>query len=111
VRFVTWCFDGGGRLVGAFTGSRRSSRAQLVLTDSPPFDVRGVRTGSAARTARKRLRHERKLGRARGAIVLVIRERRRQLLVGVASGRVRWLAVAAPKLSRRGTLRLLGAAP
>jgi hypothetical protein len=107
VRYVTWCFEGGTRLLAAFTGPRDRSKAQLVLTDSPPFDARGVRTGSAARTARKRLKGERRLAKN----VLVLRERKRQLVVGLGRGRVTYLAVAQPKLSRRGVLRLLRAAP
>jgi hypothetical protein len=107
VRYATWCYEGGGKLVAAFTGRSDRSRAQLVWTNSPPFDVRGIRTGSASRTARKRLKGERTLTRG----VLVLRERRRQLLVGIARSRVTYLAVAQPKLSRRGTLRLLRGLP
>ena len=107
LRYAVWCFEGGGKLVAAFTGSGDRSRAQLVLTNAAPFDARGIRTGSAARTARKRLRGEKRLTRG----VLVVRERRRQLLVGLARSRVSYLAVAKPKLSRRGVLKLLRAAP
>jgi hypothetical protein len=110
-RYVTWCFDGGGKLVAAFAGRGDRSRAQLVWTNSAPFDVRAVRTGSAARTARRRLKGEKRLGRIGATTVLVKRERRRQLLVGLSRSRVTYLAVAGPKLSRRGTLRLLRALP
>jgi hypothetical protein len=106
-RYITWCLDGGGRLVAAFGGRSARSRARLVLTDSPPFDARGVRTGSSSRTARRRLRGERRLGRVAGATVLAERGRRRQLVVGVRRGRVAYLAVAAPKLGRRAVRRLL----
>jgi hypothetical protein len=107
VRYATWCFEGGTKLVAAFTGRGGSARTQLVWTNSPPFDVRAVRVGSAAKTARKRLRGEKRLA----AGVLVIRERKRQLLVGIARGKVTYLAVAAPRLSRRGTLKLLRGLP
>ena len=110
-RWLTWCYEGGGRLVAGFTGARDRSRALVVLTDSPPFDARGVRAGVTSRVARRRLRRERRLGKVRGATVLVVRERRRQLLVGVTRGRVTWVGIAAPKLSRRGLVRLLRAAP
>ena len=111
LRYATWCFEGGGKLVAAFTGRGDRAKAQLVLTNAAPFDVRGLRTGSAARTARKRLKGERRLGRIGRTRVLVIRERRRQLIVGLTRSRVSYLAVAQPKLSRRGTLKLLRAAP
>ncbi len=107
VRYVTWCFEGGGKLVAAFTGRNDRAKAQLVWTNAQPFDVRSVRTGSAARTARKRLKGEKRLARG----VLVIRERKRQLLVGLARSRVTYLAVAPPKMSRRGVLKLLRNAP
>jgi hypothetical protein len=110
-RYMTWCFEGGGRLVAAFTGRRDRARAQLVLTDSPPFDARGVRVGTSSRVAKRRLKRERRLAKVRGATALVVRERKRQLLVGVARGRVAWVAIAGPKLSRRGVVKLLRAAP
>ena len=108
LRYLTWCFEGGGRLVAAFSGRSSRARAQLVLTDAPPFDtLRGVRTGSSARFARRALRRERRLGRVRGVSVLRVAQRRRQLLVGVRRGRVAYLAVAQRKLGRRSVLRLL----
>ena len=111
VRWLTWCYEGGGRLVAAFTGSSSRSRAQLVFTDAAPFDARRIRTGSSSRFARRALKRERRLGKVRGSTVLVVRERRRQLLVAVARSRVTWVGIAAPKLSRRGVVRLLRAAP
>jgi hypothetical protein len=110
-RYMTWCFEGGGRLLAAFTGRRDAARAQLVLTDSPPFDARGVRTGTSSRVAKRRLKREKRLGKVRGTTVLVVRERKRQLLVGLLRGRVTYVAIAAPRLSRRGVLKLLRAAP
>ena len=110
-RFVVWCYEGGARLVAAFTGAKDRSRAQLVFTDAAPFDARGVRTGLSSRAARLRLRRERRLGKVAGSTVLVVRSRRRQLLVAVARSRVTWVGIAAPKLSRRGVVRLLRAAP
>jgi hypothetical protein len=110
-RYMAWCFEGGGRLLAAFTGRRDAARAQLVLTDSPPFDARGVRVGTTSRVATRRLERERRLGKVRGARVVVVRERKRQLLAGVARGRVSYVAIAAPRLSRRGVVKLLRAAP
>jgi hypothetical protein len=106
-RWMTWCFDGGGRLLAGF-GSRG---ADVVLTDSPPFDTHGIRTGTRARTARRRLRGARRIGRARGVLVLARRERGRRLLVGLRHGRVAYLAVARPRVSGRRALRYLRSLP
>jgi len=111
LRYAVWCFEGGGRLVSAFTGRGDRAKAQLVWTNATPFDVRAVRTGSAARTARKRLRGEKRLGRIGKTTVLVIRSRKRQLLLGLTRTRVSYLAVAQPKLSRRGVVKLLRGVP
>jgi hypothetical protein len=107
LRYMTWCFEGGGRLVAAFSGRGPRSRAQLVLTNSPPFDTRGIRTGSSARFARRALKRERRLARVRGVSVIGVREKRRQLLVGLQRGRVAYVAVAQRKLGRRSVVRLL----
>jgi hypothetical protein len=106
-RWMTWCFDGGGRL---FVAVRRS-RADLVVTDSRPFDTHGIRPGTGGRTARRLLRGERRLGRVRGAAVFVKRERHRRLLVGIRRGRVAYLAVARPRVSNRRALRYLRTLP
>ncbi|MDX6585259.1 MAG: hypothetical protein QOI10_4443 [Solirubrobacterales bacterium] len=104
---MTWCFDGGGRLVVGFgrTG------ADLVLTNSRPFDTHGIRQGTRGKVARRKVRGERRLGRVRGVTVFAKRERRRRLLVGLRRGRVAYLAVARPKLSNRATLRYLRTQP
>jgi hypothetical protein len=104
-RYAAWCFDGGGRLAAAF--GRRDERVQVLLTDSPPFDAHGVRTGSHAATARKRLHGERSLGRAAGARVVCAREKRRRLCVALRGGRVRWVAIGRPAVGRARTLRYL----
>jgi hypothetical protein len=106
-RWMTWCFDGGGRLLAAFGGRG----ADLVFTNASPFDTYGIRPGLRGRTARKRLRGERRLGKALGATVYSKRDRRRRLLVGIRGGRVKYLAVARPKLSKRAALRYLRTRP
>ena len=111
LRYMTWCFEGGGRLVAAFSGRGARSKAQLVLTNSPPFDTRGVRTGSSSRYARRALKRERRLARVRGVSVLVVRQRRRQLLVGLQRGRVAYVAVAQRGLKRRSVVKLLRRLP
>jgi hypothetical protein len=104
-RWMTWCFDGGGRLAAAL-GARG---VDLVLTDAAPFDTHGIRAGTRARTARRLLHGERRLGRVRGSTVLGTRERGRRLLVGLRRGRVAYLAVTRPSLSPRRALRYLRA--
>jgi hypothetical protein len=108
-RWMTWCFDGGGRLLAAF-GPRKKG-ADLVLTTAAPFDTHGIRPGTRARTARKRLRGERRLGRARGATIFAKRERHRRLLVAIKARRVTFLAVTRRKLGKRTTLRYLRTRP
>jgi hypothetical protein len=104
---MTWCFDGGGRLMAAF--GRKG--ADLVLTNAAPFDTHGIRPGTRARTARKRLRGERRLGRARGATVYAKRERHRRLVVAIKRGRVTYLAVTRPRLAKRRALHYLRTRP
>src|SRR4051794_22146862 len=106
-RWMTWCFDGGGRLYGAFAGHG----ADLVLTDSAPFDTHGIRRGTKRKTALRRLHGERRLGRVHGAAVYAKRERHRRLLVGLRRGRVAYLAVTKRKLSAKRALRLLRTLP
>ncbi len=88
-RWMTWCFDGGGNLYAAFTGRG----AQLVLTNSAPFDTHAIRTGHPATGGVAAAPRERRFGRVRGAAVYGVRERHRRLLVGVRRGRVAYLAV------------------
>jgi hypothetical protein len=64
-----------------------------------------------ARSARRRLHGERRLGRARGATVYAKRERHRRLLVGIRHGRVQYLAVTRPKLAKQRALRYLRTRP
>jgi hypothetical protein len=110
-RWMTWCFDGGGRLVAALHARGDRARVDLVLTDAAPFDTHGIRPGTRARSARARLRGERRIGRARGVTVFAKRERRRLLLVGLRRRRVAYLAVARRPLSNRRALRYLRTLP
>jgi hypothetical protein len=110
-RWVTWCFDGGGRLWAALGTRGDRARVDLVLTDSGPFDTHGIRPGTKARKARRVLRGERRLGRVRGVKVFAKRERHRRLLVGIRGKRVAYLAVARPKVSQRRALRYLRSLP
>jgi hypothetical protein len=100
--YARWCFDGGGRLVAAF--GRHAFRVQLLMTNAPPFDTHGFRTGSRARRARHRMRHERRIGRVRGARAWCSHERRRILCVGLAKRHVKWIAIARRRFKRARTL-------
>jgi hypothetical protein len=110
-RWLRWCLDGGGRIVAAFGARGERARAHFVLTNSPPFDTHGVRVGMRRASALKRLRGERRLGRARDTVVFAHRERHRRLLVGMRARRVAFLAVGKRSLSRRRTLRYVRNAP
>jgi hypothetical protein len=97
-RYLTYCLDGGGRLVAGF-GS--GDRAQLVLTDASPFDTRGVRVGMSAANARRHLlgRKHRRSRAVRSAISVVNKKTR--LVAGLSRGRVSYLAVAPRKLGAK----------
>jgi hypothetical protein len=105
IGYASWCFDGGGRLVAAF--GKRHARVQLLMTNARPFDVHRFRTGSRARTAHRRMRHERRIGRVRGAAAWCSRERRRVLCAGLAKRHVRWIAIGRHKHGAKRTLRYL----
>ena len=105
-RYMTWCMTGGGRLVAALDRSGASGRVVFVLTDAPPFDARGFRTGSKASKARKRLRNERAIARR----VLAMTRRGDVLVAGLASGRVTFLASASRRISDRRTARFVAKA-
>ncbi|MGZ6707258.1 MAG: hypothetical protein ACXVFN_09965 [Solirubrobacteraceae bacterium] len=101
-RSQQWCFDGGGKLFAVYS---KQGGAELLLTTAPPFDTRGIRTGSSAAKARS-LRGRRALTRS----VLRIPECRRRktgrvLYAGMARGRVSFLAVSSCSLSRRAAIR------
>ena len=95
-RKMTWCLDGGGTLSATFGGGS----AELVWTNSRPFSTERIHTSSTARWARRMLKGERKLGNVRGASVYSVRERNRQLVVGLRRGWVVWMAVAGRNLTK-----------
>jgi hypothetical protein len=123
-RFVTYCFDGGGRLVAGFGGG---DRAQLVLTDASPFDTLGVRVGMSAANARRHLfphsAKKRKRHRAQAAArkgkkkpfsvpgAMTKLEKKRRLLVGISRGRVAYLAVAPRKLAAKSIVAYFKSLP
>jgi CHASE1-domain containing sensor protein len=75
----------------------------FVLTDAPPFDAFGIRTGSKASKARQRLRREREISRR----VLAVTRRKDVLVAGLSSGRVAFLASATRRISDRRAARFV----
>jgi hypothetical protein len=105
-RYMTWCMSGGGRLVAAFDRSGATGRAVVVLTDAPPFDSAGIRTGSKAARARRRLHGETEIAPR----VLAVRRKRDVLVAGLAHGHVAFLASVARRISGRRTARFVAKA-
>jgi hypothetical protein len=105
-RYMTWCMTGGGRVVAAFGTRGESARVVLVLTDAPPFDARGFRTGSKASKARARMRRERTIA----SRVLLMARRKDALVAGLGNGRVRYLASASRRLSSKRVARFVAKA-
>jgi hypothetical protein len=88
-----WCIGAGGTLAGGF----RHGRLEFALTTSPAFDASGLRAGDS----RSRIGRRPKVSQRGGVAVLRTANRARALLIGVDAARVRWLAVAKPRLSAR----------
>ncbi len=105
LRWMRWCFDGGGGLAAGYRSAGPRARTELVLTTARTFDVRGIRVGSHWRTVRRRLRGERRLPRSRTLRVYTVRGRRHVLLVGIRRGRASFLAVAGRRLSKKALIR------
>ena len=105
-RYMTWCMTGGGRLVAALDRSGASGRVVFVLTDAPPFDAYGFRTGSKASKARQRLSNEREISRR----VLAVTRRKDVLVAGLASGHVAFLASFSRAISDRRAARFVAKA-
>lgn len=100
-RYMGWCMAGGGRLVAGFDRSSPRGRAVIVLTDAPPFDARGFRTGSKSSKARARMRGERAIRKN----VLAMTRSGDLLVAGLSKGRVAFLASAARRLGDRRAAR------
>ena len=98
-----WCTADGGKLSAAFSRDRVS----FALTTSPAFSVKRATPGKSSTKARRTYR---KLAQRGGVAVLGARSGRRLLLIGVDRKRVRWLAVAGPRASKRSVNRWLDAA-
>jgi hypothetical protein len=94
-RYMRWCMTGGGSVGVAFSAAGERARALVVVTDAPPFDAAGLRTGSKSSKAHRRLRHERTVAHH----VLGVARRRDRLVVGLAKRRVAWLASASRRVS------------
>jgi hypothetical protein len=106
-KYMTYCMTGGGRVVAAFDKTGNGGRAVLVLTDADPFDARGLRKGSKASKARRKLKGERRIANS----VLAMKRRKDVLIVGLRKGRVAYLASASRKLSAKRAARFLAKRP
>ncbi len=94
-----WCLKSGGALRVAYPSDDGSSpRAELLLTDSKRFSARGIVPGAKESATRRRLAGARKLT---GTNALVVERGGHRLLVGLAKGRVAYLATAGSKLSQK----------
>ena len=102
---VRYCLEGGGTLLAGFRGRSARSRALIVKVDNPAFSARGLGPGTGERRARRILRGERVRRRAGGEKLLILRQRRRTLVAAVRRGRVRYVAVARPRISLRTLAR------
>ena len=94
-----WCVKGGRGAVSAAFDAR--GRVALVATTAPRHGNRRIHPGTGVRTLKRAYPRSRALGRG-----LVRANRRSPRLLGVRRGRVRFIAVAAPRtIARRKTLR------
>ena len=98
---ISYCLEGGGTLAAGFRSARAASRALIVKVDHPAFGTRGLGPGTSERRARRIMRRERVHRRGRGSKLLILRQRRRTLVASVRGGRVRYVAVARPRISLR----------
>ena len=110
LRLVSYCMTGGGRLAAGFGKAGASGRALLVMTNSTPFDARGIHVGSKVADAKKRFPYTRALTR-RGIRLLVKGRHGYTLLFGIAHGRVRFVAISKPGLPLARVAKLIRAAP
>jgi hypothetical protein len=106
-KYMTYCMTGGGRVLAAFDRSGDRGRVVLVLTDSDPFDAKGLRKGTKKSKVRRRLKGERKMANS----VLAVNRRKDVLIVGLRKGRVAYLASASRKLSDKRAARFLARRP
>ena len=93
---VRWCVRGGGSVVAVFP---RGGRARVIATTARRHATFGMRRGSSLARLRARF-HTRRLARG----LLLARRGRTRVVVGVRGGRVRFLAVARPRLLGRPAL-------
>jgi hypothetical protein len=106
-RYLTYCMTGGGRVAAAFDRSGAAGRVVLVVTDSAPFDERGVRVGTRSAKAKRKLKGHRGIAKS----TIALRRKRDVLVAGLSKGRVAFLASASRKISAKRTARFLAKAP
>jgi hypothetical protein len=103
-----WCVIGKGQIRIAYA-RRESGAATLIRTSARGHAAGGVARGDRARRARRRLGLRERLMLGRTTVLEAAPTRERRLLVGVAAGRVRWIALASPAAAKddRSLRRLL----
>ena len=99
--FVEYCLGNRGTLQAGFPSARDSARTPFVATTSRGFAVKGVRRGMRSSSARRKLSGEKRLLRRGSYTVLSLARKKRRVLLGLRAGRVRYLAVASSRLTRR----------
>jgi hypothetical protein len=106
-RVDRWCLIGKGELRVAYS---RKDRARVILSSGRGHSLRGVARGDRARRAHRRLGIERRSSFKRGgvrAFLVAGPQRQRRAWVGIAGGRVRWVALATRGASGSTLVRVL----
>lgn len=98
-----WCLVGEGTLRVRYRGA--DGPATVIRTSGRGHGAQGVRPSDRARRAFKRLDLRPLLRLRRTRVLEAAAGERRRLVVGIAAGRVRWLAVAEPGLGTGKRLR------
>jgi hypothetical protein len=94
-----WCVVGKANLRVAYAG--HAHRTALIRTTSRGHTVRRVGPGARAARAKRVLALQRRFRLGRTMVFAAKSHRGARLLAGIATGRVRWLALADGKLERR----------
>jgi hypothetical protein len=104
-RVDRWCTGDGGKLQGGFSSK---DRLVFALTTSAAFRARSVSVGDRSAAVRRKTSAKKVLQRG-GVAVYAGRSPRRLLVFGLDRRRVRFIAVAGPRASRRAIDRWLDA--
>lgn len=102
---MRYCLDGGGTLTAGFLARGERRRVAVVKVDNAAFSTKGIAVGASERRVRKTMRRERVRRHRDGTKLLIARGRTRTLVAMTSKGRVRWVAVARPRISLRTLAR------